>query len=92
MKTKNIRKILSENVKYYRFKQKLTQEQLAEKSDISPRYLSDIENSKGNIPIDTLEVISYHLNVEPYLLLKESIKESIKESKFKKLPKRVNMK
>lgn len=84
MKTKNIRKVLSENVKYYRFKQRLTQEQLAEKCDISPRYLSDIENSKGNIPIDTLEVISYHLNVEPYLLLKES--------KFKKLPKRVNMK
>lgn len=84
MKTKNIRKVLSENVKYYRFKKHLTQEQLAEKCDISPRYLSDIENFKGNIPVDTLEVIAYHLDVEPFLLLKEN--------RFKKLPKRVNMK
>ncbi|MBQ2639961.1 MAG: helix-turn-helix transcriptional regulator [Bacilli bacterium] len=84
MITKNIRKILSENVKYYRFKIGYTQEQLAEKCDISPRYLSDIENTKGNIPIDTLEIIAYHLKVEPYILLKEH--------KHMLLPKRVNMK
>lgn len=84
MRTKNIRKVLSENVKYYRFKVGLTQEELAEKCDVSPRYLSDIENSKGNIPIDTLEVIAYSLKVEPYMLLKEH--------QHKNLPKRVNMK
>lgn len=84
MRTKNIRKILSDNVKYYRFKNGYTQEELAEKCDLSPRYLSDIENSKGNIPIDTLEVIAYYLKVDPYILLKEK--------KYKPLPKRVNMK
>lgn len=84
MRTKNIRKILSDNVKYYRFKNGYTQEELAEKCDLSPRYLSDIENAKGNIPIDTLEVIAYHLKVDPYILLKEH--------KYKPLPKRVNMK
>ena len=84
MKTKNVRKVLSDNVKYYRFKIGLTQEELAEKCDVSPRYLSDIENSRGNIPIDTLEVIAYYLKVEPYMLLKEH--------NHKTLPKRVNMK
>lgn len=84
MKTKNIRKILSDNVKYYRFKNGYTQEELAGKCDLSPRYLSDIENAKGNILIDTLEVIAYHLKVESYILLKEH--------KYKLLPKRVNMK
>lgn len=84
MKTFNIRKVLSENVKYYRFKMKYTQEVLAEKCELSPRYISDIENLKGNIPIDTLEVISCILNVEPYMLLKEH--------SHKTLPKRVNMK
>ena len=84
MKTKNVRKVLSDNVKYYRFKIGLTQEELAEKCDVSPRYLSDIENSRGNIPIDTLEVIAYSLKVEPYTLLKEH--------NHKTLPKRVNMK
>jgi len=61
-----------------------TQEQLAEKCDLSPRYVSDIENANGNIPIDTLEKIAKYLKVEPYLL--------IKEEHHGALPKRVNMK
>ena len=80
----SIRKILSENIKYYRFKMKYTQETLAEKTDLSARYISDIENENGNIPIDTLENIANVLKVEPYRLLKET--------KHKKIPKRVNMK
>lgn len=84
MKPQNIRKVLSANVKYYRFLIGYTQEQLAEKCDLSPRYISDIENSKGNIPIDTLENIARCLKVDPYLL--------IKEQKHHALPKRVNMK
>ena len=58
MKTQNIRKVLGVNVKYYRFLIGYTQEQLAEKCELSPRYISDIENFKGNIPIDTLENIA----------------------------------
>lgn len=71
MKTQNIRKVLGVNVKYYRFLIGYTQEQLAEKCELSPRYISDIENFKGNIPIDTLENIAKYLKVELYLLIKE---------------------
>ena len=71
MKTQNIRKVLGVNVKYYRFLIGYTQEQLAEKCELSPRYISDIENFKGNIPIDTLENIAKYLKVAPYLLIKE---------------------
>lgn len=71
MKTRNIRKVLGANVKYYRFLIGYTQEQLAEKCELSPRYISDIENFKGNISIDTLENIAKYLKVEPYLLIKE---------------------
>ena len=71
MKTQNIRKVLGVNVKYYRFLIGYTQEQLAEKCELSPRYISHIENFKGNIPIDTLENIAKYLKVEPYLLIKE---------------------
>lgn len=84
MKTKDIRKVLGANVKYYRFLIGFTQEQLAEKTGISPRYISDIENYKGNIPLDTIQQISEILKVEPYLLLKEQ--------EHPHLPKRVNMK
>ena len=71
MKTQNIRKVLGVNVKYYRFLIGYTQEQLAEKCELSPRYISNIENFKGNIPIDTLENIAKYLKIEPYLLIKE---------------------
>ncbi len=84
MKTTNIRKIVGANVKYYRFLIGYTQEQLAEKCNLSPRYISDIENYNGNIPIDTLENIAKYLKIEPYLL--------VKEQKHPHLPKRVNMK
>lgn len=80
----NIRDVLASNIKFYRFKMGYTQEQLAEKTDLSPRYISDIEHSKGNIPIDTLEVLALILKVKPYCL--------IREQKHKTLPKRVNMK
>lgn len=84
MKTSNIRKVLGANVKYYRHLIGYTQEQLAEKCELSPRYISDIENSKGNISVDTLEKIGQCLKVETYLL--------IKLQKHPTLPKRVNMK
>jgi len=80
----NIRKVVGSNVKYYRFLVGFTQEELAEKCDLSPRYISDIENANGNIPLDTLESLAKHLRVEPSVLVKEEFHKS--------LPKRVNMK
>lgn len=84
MKTSNIRKVLGANVKYYRHLIGFTQEQLAEKCNLSPRYISDIENSNGNVSVDTLENMAKFLKVETYLL--------IKPQKHPVLPKRVNMK
>lgn len=83
MKT-SIRKVLGANVKYYRFLIGFSQEKLAENCDLSSRYISDIENAKCNISMDTLEKISSALNVEAYLLLVKQKQQS--------LPKRVNMK
>lgn len=80
---KKLRAILGFNVKYYRFLNKMTQEKLAEKCNLSPRYISDIENAKGNISIDTVSDIANALKVDPYLLFKEK--------KDKELLKRVNM-
>ncbi len=39
---------------------------------MSARYISDIENENGNIPIDTLENIANVLKADPYMLLKET--------------------
>ena len=77
------KKLLGKNVKYFRYKNNLTQEKLAERCDLSPRYISDIENGNGNISIDTLTKLSEILNVKTYDLLKP---RNIKE-----LPQRINM-
>lgn len=79
----NIRKILGKNVRYYRYQNRLTQEKVAERCELSPRYLSDIENGKGNISVDTLNKLATILKVKPYLL--------IKKQNINRLPKKVNM-
>lgn len=66
MEKQNICKVLGNNIKYYRHLAKYTQEQLAEKCNLSPRYVSDIENAKRNISISNLDVIATCLEVEPY--------------------------
>lgn len=39
-------KVLTENIRYYRMKANLTQEQLAEKSDLSVSYIKQLESGK----------------------------------------------
>lgn len=57
---------------------------MAEKIDVSARYMSDIENCKGNVPVDTIQRLAECFEIDYYLLLKER--------KRKPLPKRVNLK
>ena len=77
------KKLLGKNVKYFRYKNNLTQEKLAERCDLSPRYISDIENGNGNISIDTLTKLSEILNVKTY--------DWLKPRNIKELPQRINM-
>ena len=58
-----LRKIFGKNVKYYRFQRCMTQENLAELTDLSPRYISNIENGTGNVSLDTIEIIIEALGV-----------------------------
>ena len=60
----NIRKIFGENVKFYRKKQGLSQEQLAELLEISTNHLSVIETTKF-VTYKLLERIVQELKVLP---------------------------
>ena len=66
--------ILIENIKYYRKQQNLTQEQLAELSDLSSSYIKQIESNKDfkNITLFTLLKITKALNVEIADLFKKN--------------------
>ena len=58
------------NIKKYRQKAKLTQEQLSEIAGISVDYLSEIERGKKFPSLKRLILIANALKIEPYLLLK----------------------
>ena len=65
----SLREVFRDNVKHYRKKKKLSQDQLAEMSNLSTNYIGDIERTNRKVTIDTIEKISKGLNVEAHLLL-----------------------
>lgn len=58
--------ILIKNIKYYRSKLKLTQEQLAEKADLSVSYIKQIESGREfkNITFNTFSKLANALNID----------------------------
>lgn len=68
---KNIREILSDNIKKYRDEQHMSQEDLALQCDLHRTYISDIERCTRNVSIDNISKIADALKVTPADLFKE---------------------
>lgn len=66
-----IRKLLANNLVYFRHKNKLFQKALAEKMKSSSSYISQIENARRNITTDFLDKIAETFKIESYELLVE---------------------
>ena len=64
----DIRKIFGENVKYYRKKAGLSQEQLAEKLDVSPNHVSVIETGGKFVTYKLLERMISIFDIMPATL------------------------
>lgn len=60
---------LKHNIKFYRSLKKISQQDLAERSNISTSYIADIELGRRNPSLKTLLIIAEALEIEPYLLL-----------------------
>jgi len=67
-KSQNLRKILAGNIKKQREKLGFTQENLAEKSDISAAMMNDIEGCRTWISDKTLKNLSSALKIDTYRL------------------------
>jgi len=70
MTEKDLRAVLSQNIRRFRSYRKLSQADFAEKIDISIPFLSDIENGKKWVSPATLVRMADALNIETYELLK----------------------
>lgn len=61
---RNARRILANNIVYYRLKNGWSQEVFAEKLKTTTTYLSSLENAKRNTTIDYIEHLSNILNIQ----------------------------
>ena len=57
------RKILANNIVYFRLKNGWTQEDLAEVLETTPTYVSELENAKRDSRIDFITKISHKFDV-----------------------------
>lgn len=86
MKKDSINKVLGEIFKEYRLKNKLTQENIAEKLGISVKYISRIENGIGGVKVETLVNYMNILSISPNvifdkLIINEDLKLQLQLSK-----------
>ena len=54
VKIPKYRKTLGENIRLYRRNLKWSQEKLAEKAELRPNYIGDIERGEENVSVDAL--------------------------------------
>ena len=57
------RRILRETIRACRKQNRLSQEQLAEKADLNPKYLGEVEGGHVNISVDALARVAKALRV-----------------------------
>ncbi len=69
MDKKELLKIFGKNVKIERIKKDLTQEQLAEKMDVSQNYIACIETGKQNMSLGKILELAKNLNTDIHNLL-----------------------
>jgi transcriptional regulator with XRE-family HTH domain len=55
------RRILGEAVRNYRKQLRMSQEKLAEKADLNPKYIGEVERGTMNISVDALARIAHAL-------------------------------
>ncbi len=79
----HLNEIFGNNMKYFRFQKKYTQEKVAELTKTSVTYISQLELGHHTPSFEKLEALAKTLGVEPY--------EFYVKRSFKKLPPRVDM-
>ncbi len=74
-----VQEVFCINIKWYRFSKGLSQEKLAELSNTTPKYISDLERGKFCPSFTKLQEIAKALDIEAYVLLKpDHIDDKIK--------------
>jgi transcriptional regulator with XRE-family HTH domain len=65
----SLRGILAYNIRYLRFENGISQEELAFRCELDRTYISAVERCVWNVALGNIEKIAEALNVEPWRLL-----------------------
>ena len=68
---KILRDVVGSNIKKYRKKLGISQEELAERAKLHRTYIGGIERGERNITLDSLQTIATALNIAPVELIVE---------------------
>ncbi|MGX0147472.1 helix-turn-helix domain-containing protein [Staphylococcus hominis] len=82
-----------ENLKAIRKRMKLTQQEMADRMDISRTYLSDLENTRRSTSINTVLYIAKRLDISVNELVNDSLElteDEYNKKKFKFINNRIN--
>ena len=79
-----LKELLIFNIKYYRYLNKYSQETLAEKCNLSSRYITDIERGLHCPTIDKIELIAKAFNLEPFELFQNNDRDKDVVNKMNK--------
>lgn len=60
----NLKKIFGNNLKYYRKRKGLTQQEIADVTGLNRVYISEVERGRKNITIDVMETISTKMDIK----------------------------
>ena len=71
MPSKKLKQILANNIRSFRHKKKLSQEELAEMCDLHRTYVGSVERGERNVTLSTLEALSSALGISVIDLLSE---------------------
>lgn len=69
----SVQETFAHNMRIYRIRKGLSQEDLAEKAGLHRTYIGSIEQKKRNITLGTVQKIAIALEVNPIELLKETV-------------------
>lgn len=79
----SLAKMVSKNIKALRLRAGLSQQALAEKTGLSVRYISRIENTSPNITLDNLERLSAGIGCSPAELVSRAGKGFPSSAKYR---------
>lgn len=66
---KSLRMRLGANLRAYREREQLSQERLAQKIELTPRYLAGIERGERNMSLDSIDALARRLGIDATELL-----------------------